>query len=151
GCTTNDIILGCVAGGLRRYLARLGEPVDGVQLRATVPVNLRPLKEAQQLGKRFGLVYLKLPVGEPGIEQRIHDVRNNMGELKNGVQAVMSYHVLGILGFFPRPVEKFFADFFSSKASAVMTNVPGPTAPIHLLGRKIVKPMFWVPQSGRIG
>lgn len=151
GCTVNDVILGCVAGSLRRYLERIGEPVNGVHLRATVPVNLRPLEEALELGNRFGLVYLALPVGEPTVEQRIRAVRRNMASLKSGVQAVMSYHVLGILGFFPKPVEKFFLNFFSSKASAVMTNVPGPSEPVYLKGKKLAKPMFWVPQSGGIG
>ena len=151
GCTVNDVILGCVAGSLRRYLERTGQPVDGVHLRATVPVNLRPLEEALELGNRFGLVYLSLPVGEPTIERRIRAVRKNMASLKSGMQAVMSYHVLGILGFFPKTVEKFFLDFFSSKASAVMTNVPGPSEPVYLKGKKLSKPMFWVPQSGAIG
>lgn len=151
GCTINDVILGCVAGSLRRYLERIGEPVNGVQLRATVPVNLRPIEDALQLGNRFGLVYLNLPVGEPTIERRIQAVRQAMRQLKSGVQAQMSYNVLGILGFFPRAVEKFFLDFFSSKASAVMTNVPGPAEPVYLKGKKLAKPMFWVPQSGGIG
>lgn len=151
GCTVNDVILGCVAGSLRRYLERIGEPVDGVQLRATVPVNLRPLEDALKLGNRFGLVYLPLPVGVPSIEGRIRAVRRSMNSLKSGVQALMSFHVLGILGFFPQAVEKFFLDFFSSKASAVMTNVPGPSEPVYLMGKKLAKPMFWVPQSGGIG
>ncbi len=151
GCTMNDVILGCVAGSLRRYLERIGEPVNGVRLRATVPVNLRPLDEALQLGNRFGLVYLDLPVGEPTIQRRVLAVRRCMQKLKSGMQAQMSYNVLGILGFFPRAVEKFFLDFFSSKASAVMTNVPGPAEPVFLKGKKLAKPMFWVPQSGGIG
>lgn len=151
GCTMNDVILGCVAGSLRRYLERIGEPVDGVRLRATVPVNLRPLDEALQLGNRFGLVYLDLPVGEPTIQRRVLAVRRSMQKLKSGMQAQMSYNVLGILGFFPRAVEKFFLEFFSSKASAVMTNVPGPAEPVYLKGKKLAKPMFWVPQSGGIG
>lgn len=151
GCTVNDVVLGCVAGSLRRYLQRIGEPVDDVQLRATVPVNLRPLEDALQLGNAFGLIYLPLPVGVASIEGRIRAVRQNMSSLKNGMQALMSFHILGILGFFPRAVEKFFLDFFSSKASAVMTNVPGPSEPVYLMGKKLAKPMFWVPQSGGIG
>jgi WS/DGAT/MGAT family acyltransferase len=151
GCTMYDVILGCVAGSLRRYLQRIGEPVDGIHLRATVPVNLRPLDEAMQLGNRFGLVYLDLPVGEDSVERRIRAVRSSMAKLKSGMQAQMSYNVLGMLGFFPSAVEKFFLDFFSSKASAVMTNVPGPSEPVYLQGKKLSKPMFWVPQSGGIG
>lgn len=151
GCTINDVVLGCVAGSLRRYLERLGDPVEGVRLRATVPVNLRPLDEALQLGNRFGLVYLELPVGEATVTDRIRAVRKNMAKLKNGMQAQMSYNILGMLGYFPKQIEKWALNFFSSKASAVMTNVPGPSEPVRLKGKKLAKPMFWVPQSGSIG
>jgi len=151
GCTMNDVILGCVAGSLRRYLARQDEPVDGVCVRATIPVNLRPLKRALELGNHFGVVYLELPVGEPTVRQRIKAVQSTMKKLKNGVQAVMSYNVLSILGFFPHWFERWALQFFSSKASAVMTNVPGPKEPVVLKGKKLSKPMFWVPQSGGIG
>lgn len=150
-CTINDVILGCVAGSLRRFLQRIGEPVDGVCVRATIPVNLRPLEEALQLGNRFGLVYLELPVGEANIQNRIKAVQRSMKKLKNGMQAQMSYNILGILGYFPSWFERWALKFFSSKASAVMTNVPGPSEPVVLMGKKLSKPMFWVPQSGGIG
>jgi hypothetical protein len=32
-----------------------------------------------------------------------------------------------------------------------MTNLPGPTRPLWLAGRRIREIMFWVPQSGNIG
>ena len=41
--------------------------------------------------------------------------------------------------------------FFGSKATAVLTNVPGPRQPLYLAGRKIGRVMFWVPQSGHLG
>jgi hypothetical protein len=41
--------------------------------------------------------------------------------------------------------------FFGSKATAVLTNVPGPREPLYLAGRKLDRVMFWVPQSGRLG
>ena len=63
----------------------------------------------------------------------------------------MSYNILGMLGYFPSAVERWALRFFSSKASAVMTNVPGPSEPVILKGKKLSKPMFWVPQSGGIG
>lgn len=151
GCTINDVLLGCVAGSLRENLINQGDPVDGVVIRATVPVNLRPLSEAMNLGNRFGLVYLDLPVGEADSVQRVKHVRQTMSKLKNGIQAYMSFGVLAILGFFPLALQRFALNFFSHKASAVMTNVPGPTKPVMMKGSKLAKPMFWVPQSGEIG
>ena len=151
GCTVNDVLLGCVAGSLRSYLASSGESANGVTLRATVPVNLRPLSEAMNLGNHFGLVYLELPVAEPDASKRIAKVRQNMSTLKSGIQAQMTYGVLAILGRFPTKVQRFALDFFSQKASAVMTNVPGPAEAIRFDGVALTHPMFWVPQSGNIG
>jgi len=151
GCTVNDVLLGCVAGSLRGYLASAGGSADGVTLRATVPVNLRPLSEAMNLGNHFGLVYLELPVAEPDASKRIAKVRQNMSTLKSGMQAQMTYGVLAMLGRFPEKVQRFALDFFSQKASAVMTNVPGPAEAIRFDGVALTHPMFWVPQSGNIG
>ncbi|CBL46349.1 Conserved hypothetical protein [gamma proteobacterium HdN1] len=151
GGTMNDVVLACAAGSLRRYLASQGRPVDGIVVRATVPVNLRPLEEAMNLGNCFGLVYLPLPVAQADAGARIRAVQKSMKSLKSGAQAVMSYGVLNILGHFPTALQRFALNFFSHKASAVMTNVPGPSEAVTLMGSKIKRSMFWVPQSGGIG
>ena len=39
----------------------------------------------------------------------------------------------------------------AAKASAVMTNVPGPKQPLYLAGSRLDQVMVWVPQSGDIG
>jgi diacylglycerol O-acyltransferase len=40
---------------------------------------------------------------------------------------------------------------FATKATAVMTNVPGPNQTLYLAGRPIQDIFFWVPQAGRVG
>jgi len=149
--TVNDVLVACAAGALRRHLESMGQPVDGVSVRVTIPVNLRPLSEALQLGNKFGLVYLALPVDVADPVERVRLVRRNMQSLKGGAQAVMSYGVLGILGYFPTAIQRIALNFFSSKASAVMTNVPGPADSLRILGTQVRRSMFWVPQSGGIG
>jgi hypothetical protein len=42
-------------------------------------------------------------------------------------------------------------DLLASKATAVMTNVPGPNLPLYMAGSRLKQMMFWVPQSGDIG
>jgi len=40
---------------------------------------------------------------------------------------------------------------FGSKATAVLTNVPGPSEPLYLAGKLVQEIFFWVPQAGRLG
>jgi len=42
GCSVNDVLLASVTGALRAYLASKGDTTDGVEVRALIPVNLRP-------------------------------------------------------------------------------------------------------------
>lgn len=42
-------------------------------------------------------------------------------------------------------------DFFSSKATAVMTNVPGPRRTVYFAGTPIAGSLAWVPATGKIG
>ena len=51
----------------------------------------------------------------------------------------------------PVEVARLGRRFFGSKATAVLTNVPGPREALYLAGRKLEQVMFWVPQSGRLG
>ena len=147
----NDVLLGAVAGALRHYLKKHDEPTDGVMVRALIPVNLRPLEKAFELGNRFGLVYLDLPVGTDDRLKRVLTVKEQMDEMKSSSEAVAAFGVLETLGHFPAEMEEQAVRFFGSKASAVMTNVPGPQEQLHLEGRRIQNVMPWVPRAGRIG
>lgn len=151
GCTVNDVLLASCAGALRSYLIDHGEDVDGLTIRATVPVSLRPLEHAKKLGNHFGLVFLELPIGEPNPLRRLERVAANMRELKRSRQAIMSFGVLAALGLGPHAIQQPVLEMLSRKATAVATNVPGPQQPLYLAGVRISEMMFWVPQSGSIG
>jgi diacylglycerol O-acyltransferase / wax synthase len=150
-CSVNDVLLSCVAGALRQYLRQHGDNTFGCEVRAMVPVNLRPLKDALKLGNRFGLVPLELPVGMANPIARLQEVQRRMDALKGGYQALLAYAVLGVVGMAPRQLQTQVLDMLSRKATAVMTNVPGPQQPITIGGVEISRLLFWVPQSGSIG
>lgn len=150
-CTVNDVLMASAAGALRSYMLERGETVDGVTLRATVPVNLRPLEHAKKLGNHFGLVFLELPVGEENPVRRLERVAENMRQLKSSRQAMVSFGLLAAMGLAPAGVQRTALELFSRKASAVATNVPGPPLPLYLAGSQIKEQMFWVPQTGSIG
>lgn len=151
GCTVNDVLMATAAGVLRDYMIERGEAVDGMTMRATVPVNLRPLEHAKKLGNHFGLVFLDLPVGEDNPIGRIQRVAANMRHLKQSKQAVLAFGLLAALGMAPTAMQGLALDLLSRKASAVATNVPGPQQPLYMAGCAIDQLMFWVPQTGSIG
>jgi len=150
-CTVNDVLMAAAAGALRGYMLERGEALDGMTLRATVPVNLRPLEHAKKLGNHFGLVFLELPVGEANPLRRLERIADCMNQLKNSRQAIVAYGLLAALGIAPPPVQELALEMFSRKASAVATNVPGPQQPLYLAGCALRDLMFWVPQTGSIG
>lgn len=151
GCSINDMLLAAVAGALHQYLAEKGDPTAGVELRALVPVNLRGPEADQRLGNRFGVVALELPVGLKNPLARLYEVHRRMEALKSSYEPAVSLGLLTALGHAPQLVQDAVFDLLLSRATAVMTNVPGPQVPLHLAGSLIEQAMFWVPQAGDIG
>lgn len=149
--SVNDVLLSCVAGALRAYLADKGEPVDGISIRALVPVNLRPMEKAYKLGNQFGLVFLELPIGIENPVERLYAIRSNMSALKGSYQPVLAMGLLAAMGAGPRLLQEALLTMLARNATAVMTNVPGPQQPLFMAGAKIGSLMFWVPQSGNLG
>jgi len=151
GATVNDVLLACAAGAMRSYLRDAGEDVDGLTIRATVPVNLRPLEHAKKLGNHFGLVFLELPIGEGNPLRRLERVAASMRELKRSRQAALTFGLLAAVGMAPAAIQQMALELFSRKATTVATNVPGPQMPLYLAGCEVREIMFWVPQNGTIG
>ena len=152
GCSVNDVLMASVAGAIRSYLRAKGDAVArDCDVRVMVPVNLRKASRQQKLGNAFGLVPLVLPVGLEDPMARLFEVRHRMNELKGSYTALVAMSVLGVLGATPKQVQNEIQNYFARKATAVMSNVPGPQAPLFLAGSQLDQCMFWVPQSGDIG
>ena len=146
----NDVLMSAVTGALRRYLIAHDQPVEDVEIRASIPVNLRPLEEAYKLGNQFGLVFLSLPVGIEDPRERLLEIKRRMDRIKHSSEAIVTLGILQALGHAPKRVEDQVVDILSTKASAVMTNVPGPRERLHLGGKALRHIMFWVPRAGAV-
>ena len=150
-CSINDVLLSCVAGALGEYLKSHGDDVAGQEIRAMVPVNLRPLDQAYKLGNRFGLVPLVLPIGVDNPIERVYEVRRRMSELKGSYQPLLAFSLLAVAGLLIKPAQDMLLSLFAKKTTAVMTNVPGPRDKLKFCGSTLEQSMFWVPQSGDVG
>lgn len=151
GSSINDVLLAALSGALRRYLEERGESARS--LRALVPVNLRPLDAAipRELGNRFGLVFLDLPVEEAEPRQRLRRLQQRMDALKRSPQAALTFALLRIAGLAPVAVQRAMVALLAARGTLIVTNVPGPRHPVYLAGTRLAGLMFWVPQTGKLG
>ncbi|HEY5144844.1 MAG TPA: wax ester/triacylglycerol synthase family O-acyltransferase [Solirubrobacteraceae bacterium] len=151
GATVNDMLVAGVTGAVRSYLlAHDGAAQDTA---AMVPFNLRPLDEPlpRDLGNRFGLVVLRLPAAIEDAAARLDEVAARMLALKRSRQGEVSYGILDAIGRMPSAVEARIVDLMAAKAIMVLTNVPGPRAPIALAGVPVAGVLVWAPCSGSVG
>jgi WS/DGAT/MGAT family acyltransferase len=151
GATVNDVLLAAVSGALRGYLIARGE--EPHEIRTMVPVNLRPLDQPvpRELGNRFGLVYLTLPVDRSSRRERLGELKRRMDEIKRSPEGTVSYAVLEAVGLTPPEIERPIVDIFTAKATAVMTNVPGPRETVYLAGTALRAVLVWAPTAGSVG
>jgi diacylglycerol O-acyltransferase len=151
GASVNDVLLAAVSGALRRHLLDSGERPRAV--RTLVPFNLRPLEEPipRELGNRFGLVFLTLPVDVAGPRQRLQELTRRMAAIKSSREGPVSYVILKGIGMTPRRVERRIVDIFTAKASAMTTNVPGPREVVYMAGTRLSAVLVWAPVSGSVG
>ena len=150
-CSINDVLLSCVSGAIAQYLKQFGDDVTGKEIRAMVPVNLRPLEQAYKLGNRFGLAPVVLPIGIENPVERIYEVRRRMSEMKGSMQPLLAFGLLAVAGLLVKPAQDAMLGLFSKKTTAVMTNVPGPREKLKFCGATLEQSLFWVPQSGTVG
>ena len=150
-CSVNDVLLACVAGAIGGYLRAQGDDTRGQEIRAMVPVNLREQADDGQLGNRFGLVPLVLPIGLENPIERVYAVRERMNALKGSLQPLLTFGLLSVAGLLVKPAQDALLGLFGRKTTAVMTNVPGPATRLSLCGATLEQLMFWVPQTGTVG
>ncbi len=150
GCSINDILLSCVAGAMRRYLADCGDRTEGVECRAMVPIDLRRPGDVE-LGNRFGIIAVELPVGIEHPLERLMTIRQRMAALKTSYEPRTTLGLFAVLGYLPKMVQDQLFDLLISRGTAVMTNVPGPSEPLTVAGSLLKQSLFWVPQSGDTG
>ena len=149
GAKVNDVLVAGMTGALRAYLKRRGIKVDRMTVRAMVPVDLRPPERVGQLGNEFGLVVLDLAVDTADPLRRLARTKERMDALKRSPEAVAMLALFNLFGLGPKPLGDLATEFFSSRASVVMTNVVGPDKTLYLAGVPIDRMMFWVPHPGR--
>ena len=150
GCTVNDVVLTAVTGMLRRHLQRRGEDVDGRELIAMVPVNLRRESEHAP-GNRVASMYAPLPVGVADPVARLRHVAETMDRVKHGGQ-VAGGEMVTRLGVLVPPALMHQAVQLMAGPwtfNLTVTNIPGPRVALWARGRQLLDLIPMVPLAPR--
>ena len=154
GGTVNDVVLSVVAGGFRDLLESRGEQVEGRSIRALVPVSVRKPGEKGVYDNQVSAMFAELPVGEADPVARLAAVSKQMDGLKQSKQAVAGEVLTSLSGFAPAMLLALGARAAARSPSlgvqTGVTNVPGPQAPLHTLGRRLLESYPYVPVIGNV-
>jgi diacylglycerol O-acyltransferase / wax synthase len=140
GGTVNDVVLAVVTGALRGFMQQRGEPVDGVTLKAMVPVSVRRENEYGMTGNRVAAMMASLPIYEVDPVERLRILSDELSGLKESGQAVGAEALTQLAGFAPPTVLAQASRLQSRQRffNLVVTNVPGPQMELYVLGRPLV-------------
>jgi WS/DGAT/MGAT family acyltransferase len=134
GVTVNDVVLGVVAGGLRRWLDG-----DARSLRVQVPVSLHAREEdAAEMGNRDSFMNVDLPISEPDPITRLRLINAETRQRKLDHDADALYAFFHALGRF-RPLYKGVTRLTSGPREFALSvsNVPGPRHRATILGHAV--------------
>jgi diacylglycerol O-acyltransferase / wax synthase len=151
GGTVNDAVLAVVAGALGRWLRTRGVRTEGLELRALVPVSIRTQDEHGALGNRIAAMRGPLPVYVKDPVERLRQVQEAMGNLKQSKQALGAEVIAGLTDFAPPTLlaQASRLNFSTRLFNLIVTNVPGPQFPLYLLGREMLEivPIAFLPEN----
>ena len=149
GGTINDVVLATVTGALRAWLQTRGESVNGLTIRAMVPVSVRSEEQKGAGGNRVSSYFVELPVSEPDPVVRLHQVSYAMTGHKESNQAVGADALVALSGFAPPTLHALGArlagGFTRRMFNLVVTNVPGPQNPLYANGARMLEVFPVVP------
>jgi WS/DGAT/MGAT family acyltransferase len=151
GGTVNDVVLTVVSGALGRWLRTRGVRTEGLELRALVPVSIRPAGTERELGNQIAAMRGPLPVYATDPLDRLEIVKQSMAHLKQSKQALGAEVIAGLNDFAPPTLlaQASRLNFSTRLFNLIVTNVPGPQFPLYLLGRELqeVAPIAFLPED----
>ena len=147
GGTVNDVVLTGVAGGLRRLFVHRGDDTEDLQLRVLCPVSVRSEDQRGSLGNKVSAMFVNLPVDNRPAVERLHAISAQTADLKERRQAVGAEMLLEMTDYVAPTLMSLAARVVHRQPffNLVVTNVPGPQAPLYMMGARLLEAFPIVP------
>lgn len=138
GNTINDIVMALCAGCLRKYMQEF-DTLPEQPLIANVPVSIRP--EGQSTGNAISTLLCSLATQENDPAERLKIIHDSMNAGKKQLQAMSRTEIVNytMLVNLPFTVGQIIgtAGRIRPMYNVVISNVPGPKAPLYLNGARM--------------
>jgi diacylglycerol O-acyltransferase / wax synthase len=121
--TVNDVALSAVAGALGTLLGLRGDPIATTTLEALVPVSTRRCAEVPRFGNHTAVVQVPLPIGMTDPVARTRAI--------HGATTIREQHEC--------------AFDHQSLVNLMVTDVPGPNAPMRFMGTTVTTVTSFLP------
>src|SRR4051794_27314586 len=130
--TVNDAVLTVVARSLRRHSKRRGYDID--ELRAFVPVSIRPDDERGEAGNEVAGMIVRLPISCSDPVSCFQRISAETKGAKESGQALGAQALTDLSEFAPPTLLDQGARLVARQrfVNLVVTNVPGPQQPLHM-------------------
>jgi diacylglycerol O-acyltransferase len=130
--TINDVVLAVGAGALRSLM--LSRDEDPIDLKAMVPVSVR--RPGDRWGNRLAFLFPQLPCSQRDPVRRLLTVQAAMATRKNAHEPDGADAIISAMAHTPQPVRRLGAKALTSQRlfNLIISNIPGPSAPLYLMG-----------------
>ncbi|KNC84741.1 hypothetical protein SARC_03053 [Sphaeroforma arctica JP610] len=152
GMTVNDVVLSVATGAIREYMVENNEPIQ--DLTVGIPFSMRSVNDEGLANKAtMAITFLPTSVADP--KARMAFLHNRMNMLKLSPMPSVSYSSSNALygsKLFLKMLHAFnnyLMDAGGNRLQAVLTNVPGPAAPLLIGGHELTKYAPMIPQINR--
>jgi diacylglycerol O-acyltransferase / wax synthase len=149
GTTVNDVLLAATAGALRRLAQERDEQPR--EIKAMVPVSVEAPSE--RWGNRLAFLFVSLPTTEADPVWRLRDVHVAMRDRKREREPETVDAIFNAVSVAPLPVRRLASRILASPrlSNLTVSNIPGPTEPLYLMGCEAQRAFPVVPLTDRHG
>lgn len=140
GVSINDLFVAACAGAFRQFLKNSGFDLDAGPMVCTLPVNLRPPAEEDDLvGNQVGTGHMWVPSHLADPEERLRAAHDAAQTMKSYLAATRDINISRIVQLFPPLFARTMTWLFDRTGgrvnlagNLVLSNVAGPREPLHL-------------------
>ncbi len=142
----NDAFVAGVAGGLQRYHALQGAPVEA--LRMTMPISVRTEETKAVAGNQFVPARFPVPMTITDPIERMAAIRELVTVQRGEPALALTEPLAGLLNRLPTSVTTGIFGGMLRGVDFVTSNVPGAPVPLYAAGAEIVQQFPFGPLSG---